>query len=87
MALTVGITSITKTANKWNVEFNDGMVYHFSGLADVKEWIKDFDHPEIAKRIAMAYWIAKNPDGSNPASLVGKTMTFDLTNANPIRVA
>ena len=37
-------------------------------------------------KFLIAYWMARNPDFSNPNLILGKTLTIDFAAANPIKV-
>ena len=78
---------IVPETGKWYVAFSDGTSLEFSSLQDMKDTIAEVDaDPVTARRILIAWWLARSPDGSNQNLVEGKTLTFDLSAPNPIRV-
>lgn len=86
MAATATVTRITKMADgKWWVEFGaEGNVYN--SLDEMKERVLAIQTTETARSLAIAWWLARQPDGTNANLIVGKTLTFDLSAAQPIKV-
>lgn len=44
------------------------------------------DDPETARLLIIAWFLARSPDASNANVVEGKTLTFDLSAPNPIRI-
>ena len=72
------------TAEKIYVYYSDGSSYEFGSFEDIMNWASEMQTPDNAQRLAVAYWLARNP--SNPNIIVGKTLTLDLSAAAPIKV-
>lgn len=69
------------------VTWEDGHSNLFADMAEVRAYISGLDsNPVIAEQLLIAWFIARQPDGSNTNIVEGKRLTFDLSNANPIRV-
>lgn len=94
MALSVSITDIKKVAatGRIYITFSDGVQLEFPSLAAIIEWAKDADtaaQPAVAqwlKRAGIQYYLYRDPSVTNPAVVLGKTITLDLSVANPITV-
>jgi hypothetical protein len=87
MALSVGVSSITKDdADVYHITFVGGMGLHGT-LEQLKAFVAGIDGlVEIVHRLILGYWLARRPDGDQYTIIVGKTLTFDLANAAPIRL-
>lgn len=48
------------------------------GAAGLKRWIRERFDEEQLLALGMACWLARDPDLSNPAMVVGRTITLDL---------
>lgn len=73
-------------ANRIIVMFADGGGYEFAGFEHLQDWILALQTKDTAERLAVAYWLARDDDGSNPNIIIGKTLTFDLSVPSPIKV-
>ena len=72
---------------RYRVRFSDGTELTFNTLAELQQFGSDLDtDPGMARVLAIRWWIARSNDATNTAIIVGKTLTFDLSNNNPIRV-
>lgn len=87
MAEQASITRFTRKANgQVEVAFADGNTLFFSSIEDVKEFCRMIQTADTAKQLLLSWWLARSPDASNVNLVLNKTMTFDLTAAQPIRV-
>jgi hypothetical protein len=50
-------------------------------LAELKDWVKSRfgEADEFLLAVALAVYFARDPDGTNPGVIVGRTLTLDLT--------
>ena len=87
MAVSITCTRIFQSGDKWYVRWSDKSENEFSSLADVKDFVRDRLSRDALKAIGLAKWMEVNPTGSNPALLIGKTITADLSlAANLVRI-
>lgn len=88
MPTTVQIASKTDLAGGGiQIEFSDGHGLTFQSLQEIEQNIAVYDNDEdLTKFLCISWWLARSSDLSNTAVIVGKNFTFDLSNANPIRV-
>jgi len=94
MAVTVTMRKVTLEAapsGRLLCEFSDGSGFEFNSLADAKAQVAQLDSGATgqnqAQMLLLAWWLARQPDGSNTQLVEGKSLTFDLAAAQPIRVA
>jgi hypothetical protein len=85
MAQTVTITRVTKEApsGKVIVTYADGAQTEYASLDDLKEAAFIDADVENCRRVALARWIAADPDASDLNMALG-TYKFDLTAVAPI---
>lgn len=97
MAGQATLISITKHANgAISVLWDQGEGINFGdpsssdpqdGLAQLNAHVfTNGDSRERAQQYLLAWWLKRSPDASNVNLVEGKTMTFDLSAASPIRV-
>ena len=82
------ITAITiqPNGNVW-VQYDMGEGQVFESIADLNyTLINTLQTRDNARLLLIAWWLARQPDGSNTALVVGKTLTFDVAAAQPIKV-
>jgi len=74
------------------VAFNDGVVLEFPSKPDALAWAKvgdvgiDSEAQMLLRRLLMAWWVKGDPTGATPATVVGKTITANLTLAAIVTV-
>jgi hypothetical protein len=71
---------------RWLIFFDDGSGLEFSSLAAMQEAVKEVETLDNTRKLFIGWWLARSADGSNTAPIVNKTMTFDLSNPNAIKV-
>lgn len=88
MAVTVTMRNVTlEPGGRVLFEFSDGSGFEYASLADVRGELSQLDSAMgNAQRLLIAWWLARDDGASNPNLVEGKTLTFDLGAANPIRV-
>ena len=88
MAVNALVQSFVKNPDgSIKVTWEDGHSMPFLNLAAIREFIGELDtDPVVAERIALAWFLARQPDASNVNIIEGKRVTFDLSAANAIRV-
>lgn len=93
MALAITCSKISQDANgRIHVAFSDGVELEFPSKAEAIAWAQgaDVTGAEAAARLRqllMSWWLKADPTGSTPATVVGKTITANLTIANVVTVA
>lgn len=86
MAVSVTMQSLT-IGTPCRFRFADGAELEFNSLDEVKRTLGELDRdPNMARLLQIAWFLARQPDGNNPNLVIGKTLTFDLSANNPIRV-
>jgi len=76
-----------------SVAFSDGIVLEFPSKPDALAWAKnaevvsDGEAALLLRRLLMAWWLKADPTGATPATVVGKTVTVNLTLANLVTVS
>lgn len=94
MAISVQITRVRKVpeTGRIYITFADGAELEFSSAQAIVEWAKDADTAaqpgvrEWLRRAGIQFYLYRDPNMTNPGVVVGKTMTLDLSVANPITV-
>lgn len=90
MAASAEPRQIVIDANGVMVRFADRSILNFASLNELKMYLTEIDSgprgTQNARMFALAWWLARDPDGSNPAVVLNKLLTLDLSAANPIRV-
>lgn len=87
MAATVTVQSVEILPNgSVNVVFESGHGFVFGSLDELKAAVGQVDDRDNTQLVAMGWWLARQPDGSNTALVVGKTFTFDLSSPQLLRV-
>lgn len=88
MPTTVRIISKTDRGDGGiQIEFQGGRGRTFSDLADLQSQVLGNDDDlDLTQELCLAWWLARSADLSNEAVIMNKDFTFDLSNANPIRV-
>jgi hypothetical protein len=84
MAVSFTVQAITKDAQGVvRITFTDGHGLEFPSVAAAVRWAEEVnDNPVVARRLALAYLVARSPTLATVTALVGKTVTMDLTKAN-----
>ena len=87
---TVTCTSIIKEpspSTRVLVNFSDGSQREYPSIEEMSTSVlqTDFDN-DLAKTMLLAWWLARDADGSNTNIVEGKTLTFDLSAANLLKV-
>jgi hypothetical protein len=86
-ATIVGVTKEAAPSTRCRVQFADGNELEFASPAEMQAYRSDLDSdPAMAQAMALRHWIARDPDASNPSIAIGKTLTFNLSSPNPIKV-
>jgi hypothetical protein len=88
MAGSATCISVTRNADGTvSVQWDQGEGMNFSNFDELKEYaFRNGDSRERAQQYLLAWWLRRSSDGGNESLIEGKTMTFDLSAANPIRV-
>lgn len=66
------------------VQFSDGTIEEFPGYEAMENYVFQSQTVDGAKVFLIAWWLARNP--GNTRIVIGKTLTFDLSAAAPIKV-
>lgn len=87
MPSSVTVVAIRRDPNRIEVIFDDGSGVGAPSVQLLSDMVVNLDtNRDTAKALAIAWWLARSPDATNDNLLVGKTLTFNLSAANPIRV-
>lgn len=88
MARTAELASIETRANGVvAVMFTDGLGIDFPSKRDLLAFARSVEvDPDIAKKLLMAWWLARDANMSNTNLVLGKALTFDSTAQNMITV-
>lgn len=91
MAAVVTLTNVTMNQNgSVAITYIDGTGQIFDTFENLQMYISSVDTgdtgAENAKRMLLGWWLVRSPDGSNQNVVEGKTLTFDLSAANAVRV-
>lgn len=83
----VTCTSVTKSGGKVYVTFSDGTQLEFASLAEIQAAARDIDSDvHLTQMLLIAWWLARSPDGVNENLVEGKTLVFDLSAPNAVRI-
>lgn len=83
MARSVTCNKVNRRGGKVYIRWADGCENEFASLQEAKDFCQPLaDDPDLLKRLFIAAFLLRNPDGSNVAIIEGRTMTLDLTAAN-----
>lgn len=87
-AFSVTLSGATKNADgSWLLRWGDGVSEYPVSIADyLNEPTSELQSLTTARRLLIWWWFARDDDFSNTNLVVGKTLIFDLSAANPIRV-
>ena len=87
--IAVSLRSIVRSdVGRYYATFTDGTQLEVAERAEMLNLARaDDTSPDFARRLMLAWWLVRDPTAAAAATLVvGKTMTFDLGQTNPIRV-
>lgn len=86
--VTASLTTFTIQADaKVKVVWADGHSNIYLNLDALKADVSILDSDATtAERLLLAWFLARQPDGSNVNVVQGKTLTFDLASNSPIKV-
>lgn len=93
MALSITCSKISQDgAGGIHVAFGDGVEVSFPSKAEAIAWAQGADLTSaeaamVLRRLLMSWWLKGDPTGATPATVVGKTITANLTLANIVTVA
>lgn len=82
----ITVNSITRANGRVKIKYNGKRELDLPAR-DLAQWLRDTDEDEqLALRLILAYVFHRSNDLSDVTSIVGKTVTFSLSAANPFRV-
>lgn len=81
MARSVTIRAIDRRAGKTYIRYGKSEVEIAGGLQEVKDWARAHlpDTDDALAALAIAMYLARDPDATNPGQIVGRTVTLDMT--------
>jgi hypothetical protein len=83
----VQIAKIARLSNgNIHVQFADKTGMLFNNLEQLRQEIQAVNNPRTVKLLALGYALARSADLSSQ-QILSKSLTLDLTNAQPIQVA
>lgn len=81
------IDVVTYPDGRVSVRFGDKTGMTFASSDELLVYAKSLEEDlDIAKKLLLGWWQARSPDLSNLNLVKGKTLTFDISSPNPIRV-
>lgn len=90
MALSITCTRINQDAQgRIHVGFSDGVDLEFPSRTAALEWGRSVDtagSEAILRQLLMSWWLKSDPTGTTPATVIGKTITANLSQANIVTV-
>lgn len=88
MPCVVTCVNVTKSeTGVINAEFSDGSTLEFNDLAALKAAVVDADNDHAQCKIwLLAHWIRRDADATNVQLVRNKTLTFDLTSPQLLKV-
>lgn len=87
MALSVTCSKVVSRNGRVYVRWSDGSEIEFNGLQAAKDYVLPLkDDPDLLKRLFIAAFLLRNPDGSNVTIIEGKTLTLELDAANLLQL-
>ena len=84
--MTATIKSITKKDGKVEVAWADGFTQYFSSVEDLRERFQEITSRDNLRTLLLAWLVARDVNLTNVSTAANKTLTFDLTLANPFKV-
>ena len=85
MAQTVRLNSIRRDGSLITITFGKVQM-EFSSLQSLREWVREVDTVENARRLCLAYLMERSADGTNISSVQNRTFRVDMGAVNPITV-
>lgn len=89
MAVSKHCTGVVMNENgTGHINYEDGSV-EWSNLSELSDLATNLDAPDqvdLAHRMLVAYWLARDPEMLSPGIIIGKVLTFDMTSVTPIIV-
>lgn len=91
MALSITCTRISQDAQgRIHVVFSDGVEIEFPNRTTALEWGRSVDTAGAEmtlRQLLMSWWLKRDPTGATPATVIGKTITANLSLTNIVTVA
>lgn len=74
------------------LRFSDDLILEFATSQEAREWARDIDLDDpsvrdLLRKFLVRWWMVRDPTSATPATVEGKTITFDLSSATPLTVA
>jgi hypothetical protein len=90
MALSITCSRISQDAQgRIHVTFSDGVELEFPSRAAALDWGRSVDTAGAEmtlRQLLMSWWLKGDPNGTTPATVIGKTITANLALANIVTV-
>lgn len=94
MAISVKVNKVRRIAatGRIYVQWADGVESEFESFQQAKDWAQSVDLSEeqalsLLRKLAVRYYLLRDPTGATPALIEGKTMTLDLSSNTPLVVS
>ncbi len=84
-AISIRVTAAQRSGGRVTLTWEDGSQTEFL-LSEVRELISVAENIEVLRRLWLGYWIARSNDLSDATAIVNRTLTMDLSAANPFRI-
>lgn len=86
----VKITKEPAPSTRVRVRFSDKHTMEFSSPAvarrEIRQWLDEMNDPEFLRRLALAWWAARDDQLSDVSLIEGKTLTVAIETNNPMGV-
>lgn len=94
MAISVKVNKVRRVVSTGRiyVQWADGVESEFDNFQGVKDWAQDADLNaeqalNLLRKLAVRYYLLRDPTGATPTLIEGKTMTLDLSSNTPLVVS
>ena len=79
--------NVRQIGGKVYIKFSDKGELEFSSLAEARAFVQRLlDDPDLLKRLFLAIYLSRDPNGTNPAIMEGKTLTLEPDAANLLQL-
>lgn len=85
-ACSATITGLVWQNDRYYLRFASGTEYEFDSLEAIAAYAEEIQTVDNAEKLAIAYWLARDDDLSNINIILGKKLTFDVSQPSPIKV-
>ena len=77
---------VKQPSGQIEINWADGVTQYYGSLDDIKQQITDGFTIDQVRLMEVGWWLARQPNGDNANVVTGKTLTWDLSLANPFKI-